>query len=106
MIGHHITNICEKASALISDLEGAESSHHRQKGLHSHLTWKELNPLTMIEWPGLTSDMEGTEYSHHDRMAPSPRLSYLVMNQVPPLSQRVAVALTSFLLNRMASTHI
>ena len=46
-------------------------------------------------------------------MAPSPRLSYLVMDQVPPFSQRMAVALTydlvgnkSYTLSRMAYTHI
>ena len=42
----------------------------------------------------------------HIRMAPSPRLSYLVTDQVPPFSQRMLVALTSDLLIRMASTHI
>ena len=31
-----------------------------RKALHSHLSWKELNPLTKIEWPALASDMEGT----------------------------------------------
>ena len=35
-------------------------------------------------------------------MAPSPRLSYLVTDQVPPFSQRMVVALTSDLLIRMA----
>ena len=40
------------------------------------------------------------------RMAPSPRLSYLVTNQAPPFSQRMVVALTSDLLVRMANTHI
>ena len=33
---------------------------HIRKAPHSHLSWKELNPLTIIEWPALTSDMEGT----------------------------------------------
>ena len=67
----------------------------------------------MIEWPALTSHMEGTKFSDHDRMAPSPRLSYLVMDQVPPFSQRMAVALISdlvgnksYTLTRMACTHI
>ena len=53
--------------------------------------------------------MEGTESSHHDRMAPSPRLSYLVMDQVPPFSRRMVVALIfdsvgnkSYTLARMA----
>ena len=35
-------------------------------------------------------------------MDPSPRLSYLVTDQVPPLSQRMAVSLSSELLIRMA----
>ena len=88
----------------------------RQNGYesqHSYLTWKELNPLTMIEWPTLTSDMEGTKSSHHERMAPSPILSYLVTDQVPPFSWRMAVAIISdlvgnksYTLARMACTHI
>ena len=67
----------------------------------------------MKEWPSLTSAMEGIESSHHDRMAPIPRLSYLVMDQVPPFSQRMAVALISdlvgnksYTLARMTYTHI
>ena len=39
-------------------------------------------------------------------MAPSPRLSYLVTDQVPPFSQRMVVALTFDLLIKMASTRI
>ena len=35
-------------------------------------------------------------------MAPSPRLSYLVTDQVPPFSQRMAVSLTSDLLVKKA----
>ena len=54
----------------------------------------------------LTSDLVGTESYTLVRMAPSPRLSYLVTDQVPPLSQRVEVALTYVLLDRMANTHI
>ena len=42
--------------------------NHIRKAPHSHLSWKELNPLTMIEWPALTSDMEGTKSSDHERM--------------------------------------
>ena len=34
--------------------------NHIRKAPHSHLSWKELNLLTMIEWHALTSDMEGT----------------------------------------------
>ena len=54
----------------------------------------------------LTSDLIGTKSYTLIIMAPNPRLSYLVTDQVPPLSQRVVVALTSDLLVRMASTHI
>ena len=43
--------------------------NHIRNAPHSHLSWKELNPLTMTEWLSLTSYMEGTESSHHDRMA-------------------------------------
>ena len=68
--------------------------------------WKELNPLTMMEWNALTSDLEGTKSSTLVRKAPSPRLSYLVTDQAPPLSQRVVIALTSVLIDRMANTHI
>ena len=28
--------------------------NHSKKAPHSHLSWKELNPLTVIEWPALT----------------------------------------------------
>ena len=39
-------------------------------------------------------------------MALSPKLSYLVTDQVPPFSRRMAVSLTSVLLDRVAITHI
>ena len=46
-------------------------------------------------------------------MDPSPRLSYLVIDQVPPFSQRMAVVIIydlvgtkSYTLTRMAYTHI
>ena len=39
-------------------------------------------------------------------MAPNAKLSYLVTDQAPSFSQRMAVALTSDLLIRMAYTHI
>ena len=54
----------------------------------------------------LTSDLVGTKSYTLIRMAPSPRLSYLVTNQVPPLSQRMEISLTSDLLINMACTHI
>ena len=38
----------------------------------------------MTEWNALTSDLEGTKSSTLVRKAPSPRLSYLVTDQVPP----------------------
>ena len=60
----------------------------------------------MIEWHALTSELEVTKSSTLIRKAPNPKLSYLVMDQVPPLSQRVEISLTSVLLDRMASTHI
>ena len=43
---------------------------------------------------------------HHIRMASSPRLSYLVTNQVPPFFRRMVVSLTYVLLDRMANTYI
>ena len=74
------------------------------------------------EWPALTSDLlvrkacternaltfdlVGIKSYPLIRITPNPRLGHLVMDQVPPLSWRVAVALTSDLLIRMASTHI
>ena len=73
--------------------------HTEERFLHLHLTYSS-------EGHALTSDLAGTESCTLVRMAPSPRLSYLVTDQAPPLSRRVAVALTSVLLNIMASTHI
>ena len=73
--------------------------HNEEIFLHLHLTYS-------LEGNALTSDLAGTESYTLVRMAPSPRLSYLVTDQVPPLSWRVAVSLTSILLDRMASTHI
>ena len=66
---------------------------------HLHLTYS-------LEGHALTSDLVGTKSYTLIRMAPSLGVSYLVTDQVPPLSWRVAVALTSDLLIRMASTHI
>ena len=34
--------------------------NHIRKALHSHLSSKELNSLTKIEWHAVTFDMEGT----------------------------------------------
>ena len=74
-------------------------AHSDRIFLHLHLTYSS-------EGHALTSDLVGTESYTLVRMPPSLRLSYLVMDQVSPLSRRVAVAVTSILLDRMASTHI
>ena len=73
--------------------------HNEEIFLHLHLTYSSKGHA-------LTSDLAGTESCTLVRMAPNPRLSYLVTDQVPPSSQRMAVALTSNLLVRMANTHI
>ena len=73
--------------------------HNEEIFMHLHLTY-------LSEGHALTSDLVGTEFYTLVRMALSPRLSYLVTDQAPPLSRRVAVALTSVLLVRMANTHI
>ena len=66
-----------------------------------------------MEWLALTSDLVGTESYTLVKMAPSPRLSYLVTEQVPPFSPRMEFALISdlvgnksYTLTRMACTHI
>ena len=64
------------------------------------------NPSACSKRCALTSDLVGTKSYTLAIMAPNPRLSYLVTDQAPPLSRRVAVALTSILLDRMANTHI
>ena len=81
-------------------------AHNDGKALQLHLTWYEPNPTPSSEGHALTSDLVGIKSYTLVRMAPSPRLSYLVTNQVPPLSQGVEVSLTPDLLIRMASTHI
>ena len=67
----------------------------------------------LSEWHALTYDLVGTKSYTLIIMAPSPRLSYLVTDQVPPFSRRMAVALIpdlvgnkSYTLTRMACTHI
>ena len=77
------------------------------------MTYKETSPPPSLERLALTCDLEGTKSSTLARKAPSPRLSYLVMDQVPPFSRRMAVALISdlvgnksYTLARMAYTHI
>ena len=92
--------------SIVSSRLESHPSHNDGKALHLHLTWYEPNPTPLSEGHVLTSELVGTKSYTLIRMAPSPRLSYLVMDQVPPLSWRVAVALTSVLLDRMANTHI
>ena len=70
-------------------------AHNDRRFLHLHLTYS-------LEGHALTYDLVGTESYTLVRMAPSPRLSYLVTNQVPPFSRRMAIALTFDLLARMA----
>ena len=72
-----------------------------------------MNPLTMTECPALTSNLEGTKSSTLTRKAPSPRLSYLVMDQVPPFFWRMEISLIfdlvgtkSYTIAGMACTHI
>ena len=85
---------------------GIASAHNDRIFLHLYLTYSS-------EGHALTSDLVGTESYTLIRMAPSPRLSYLVTNQVLPFSRRMAVALIydlvgnkSYTLARMACTHI
>ena len=44
------------------------------------------HPITVMKELALTSDPTRTHPSSHIRMAPSPRLSYLVTDQAPPFS--------------------
>ena len=85
--------------SIISSRMETHPAHNDRRFLHLHLTYSS-------EGHALTSDLVGTESYTLVRMAPSPRLSYLVTDQVPPSSHRMAIALTSDLLVRMASTHI
>ena len=64
------------------------------------------NPYACSKRHALTSDLVGTKSYTLVRMALSPRLSYLVTEQVLPFSRRMEVALTSDLLIKMASTHM
>ena len=80
--------------------------HNEEIFLHLHLTYSS-------ERHALTSDLVGTKSYTLIRMAPSPRLSYLVTDQVPPFSWRMEITLTSdlvgtksYTLVKMACTHI
>ena len=64
------------------------------------------NPSACSQRRALTSDLVGTKSCTLVRMALSPRLIYLVIDQASPFSRRMAVVLTSVLLNIMSSTHI
>ena len=104
---HLINTWSKKGTALTSDQHMIEerhstyiwSTHDRRKAQHLYLsnTWsKKGSALTFIQagthsttmMKGLTliSDHEGTHPNNHIRMAPSPWLSYLVTDQVPPFS--------------------
>ena len=73
-----------KISALTFIQAGTHPSHSDEKAIHLHPSMREHILLTVMEGLALTSDHEGTHPSNHIRMAPSPRLSYLVIDQVPP----------------------
>ena len=80
--------------------------HNEERFLHLHLTYSS-------EGHALTSDLVGNESYTLVKMAPSPRLSYQVINQVPPFYQRMVVSLISnlvgtksYTLIRIACTHI
>ena len=65
---------------------------------HSLGEWQfPLHLSYSIEWPALTSDMEGTKSFSHEQNGSALTSDLLV---------RMAVALTSVLLDRMANTHI
>ena len=66
----HLTYSSEwlSISALISDMEGTESSHHDRMAQPLHLTMEGTNPLTMSEWLWVSSlslggslDLENTK---------------------------------------------
>ena len=59
-----------------------------------------------LERNALTSDLVGTKSYTLIRMAPGPRLGYLVTDQVPPFSWRMAIALTSDLVGTKSYTLI
>ena len=81
------------------------STHDAKTGSALTSTQTGTHPITVMEGHALTSDLV-VNYNHI-RMAPSPpRLSYLVTDQEPPFSSRMAVTLTSDLLVEMANTHI
>ena len=100
---------CTSSKALHLYLAHArnQSNMHIQKGptLTSD-TCEEPIQHACSKGRALTSDLVGTKSYTLVRMAPSPRLSYLVTDQAPPFSRRMAVSLTYILLDRMASTHI
>ena len=64
---------------------------------HLHLTY-------LSERHALTFDLVGTKSYTLVKMAPSPRLSYLVTDQVPPFSWRMEVTLKSDLVGTKSYT--
>ena len=78
----------------------------RRNGQHSHLTWKELNPLAMnrMVHPLHLIKWELIPLSHQNGYSV---LTLSVPGNWPGASiPRMAITLTSVLLDRMASTHI
>ena len=65
---HHV----RKALHLYLTMTGNPFAYHVRKALHLHLT------------------MIGNSFTHHVKKALSPRLKFLVTDQVPPFSQRMA----------------
>ena len=85
-----------KGSALTFDTCEEPSQHACLKGLCTYIQHMQgTNPACMFErdFPHIWS-CRNQSYSHI-RMAPGPRLSYLVTDQVPPFSQRMVWALIS-----------
>ena len=73
MIGHHITNICEKALALTSDL-------HVRKAQYSHPSRMEHILLTMMEYFP-TFMQAGTHPAHNDERLSS-RLEHILLTMM------------------------
>ena len=125
MLGTNPAFMSERLYTYIRHMWGTNPTYMFEKALHLHSTHvRNQSNIHIRKGSTLTSaharnqssmhvkracthiwSCRNQSYSHI-RMAPSPRLSYLVTDQVPPFSRRMVVALTSDLLTRMASTHI
>ena len=75
-----------KGSTLTSTHKGTHPNNNDGRALHLHPPMREHSPTTRMEGLALISAHEGTHPNSHIRMPPSPRLSYMVTNQVPPFS--------------------